>query len=265
MKKSIWTMCVVGLMVASPVVCRATTISEAVAAAGDGKYILMDQGSSITMSFAQACSGTSPAISVKLASASNGIRVEFYSGTSKLYYYDVDGYLYINFETGDTLYGPGQPSPFDQLNVGWEFETSCPQSFDSVKIIAYGVNPVYLDAVQGFVQDGGSSIDGTEDGYEGTITAFGPVLDPVAMIEGLAGKVASFNLQQGIDNSLDAKLDAALAAWEDASVNNNGAAVNKLVAFISEVEAQRDKKITNAQADTLVADAQAIITVMTQP
>lgn len=87
--------------------------------------------------------------------------------------------------------------------------------------------------------------------------------DPLVMIESLVCTVASFNLQQGIDNSLDAKLAAALDALEDLNTNNDASAVNRLEAFIGEVEAQRGKKITNSQADSLVADAQAIIAVVT--
>ena len=83
--------------------------------------------------------------------------------------------------------------------------------------------------------------------------------DPVVMIEDLVVTVEGYNLQQGIDNSLDAKLDAALGALEDANQNNDASAVNKLQAFINEVEAQRDNKITNEQADELHDAAQAII------
>ena len=88
-------------------------------------------------------------------------------------------------------------------------------------------------------------------------------VDPAVMINTLITKVASFNLQQGIDNSLDAKLEAALQALEDVNANNDASAVNKLEAFISEVEAQRNKKITDAQATELIGDAQAIIAVLT--
>ncbi len=83
--------------------------------------------------------------------------------------------------------------------------------------------------------------------------------DPVVMIGDLVDTVTAMNLQQGIDNSLDAKLDAALGALEDANQNNDASAVNKLQAFINEVEAQRDNKITNEQADELHDAAQAII------
>ena len=79
------------------------------------------------------------------------------------------------------------------------------------------------------------------------------------MIGDLVDTVTAMNLQQGIDNSLDAKLDAALGALEDANQNNDASAVNKLQAFINEVEAQRDNKITNEQADELHDAAQAII------
>ncbi|MBC8468950.1 MAG: hypothetical protein H8D56_05715 [Planctomycetes bacterium] len=71
--------------------------------------------------------------------------------------------------------------------------------------------------------------------------------------------VAEMNLHQGIENSLDAKLDAAFNALDDMNENNDVAAINSLNAFINAVEAQRGKKITNEQADTLIAAAQAII------
>lgn len=79
------------------------------------------------------------------------------------------------------------------------------------------------------------------------------VVDPVAAIEALAITVAEMNLQNGIENSMDTKLDAALRALEDVTVNNNGAACNSLDAFINEVEAQRGNELTSGQADELVA------------
>lgn len=67
------------------------------------------------------------------------------------------------------------------------------------------------------------------------------------------------NLHQGIENSLDAKLDAAVQALDDINQNNDVAAINTLGAFINAVEAQRGKKITEADADALIAAAQEII------
>lgn len=85
------------------------------------------------------------------------------------------------------------------------------------------------------------------------------VLTPEEAIQDLIDTVESFNLQQGIENSLDAKLDAALQALEDLNDNNDVAAINALEAFINAVEAQRGNKLTDAQADELVEKAQAII------
>lgn len=80
------------------------------------------------------------------------------------------------------------------------------------------------------------------------------------LIGQLVTTVAEMNLQQGIDNSLDAKLDAAFNALEDINNNNDVAAINSLNAFINAVEAQRGSKITDEQADELNVQAQAIIT-----
>jgi hypothetical protein len=240
-----WKMCVVGFVIAWPVVCTATTISDAVAAADDGKYVQMDPGSSITLSFGADCSGTNPAVIVKLAQASSGIRVEFYYDGAPLSYFNGE-YWVVNFETGDTAY--------TELGAYWE---AVP--FDSVKITAYGDDPVYLDAVQA----GGTLIVGTYVGHTGTVTALPD--DPAAMVEDLIDLVTSYNLQQGIDNSLDAKLASASDALEDVNANNDAAAVNKLEAFISEVEVQRGKKLEAWQADELHGEADAIIAVLTAP
>ena len=96
--------------------------------------------------------------------------------------------------------------------------------------------------------------DGYTD-YSATII----VQTPSEAINDLVDQVETFNLQQGIENSLDAKLDSALNALSDVNQNNNQAAINSLQAFINAVNAQRGSKITNEQADALVAVAQAII------
>lgn len=100
-------------------------------------------------------------------------------------------------------------------------------------------------------------------GLNYTITFATDSIDPIAAIESLAIAVFEMNLQNGIENNLDSKLDAALATLEDANVSNDGAACNSLSAFVSAVEAQRGKKISNAQADDLVAAAKAIQTSLT--
>jgi parallel beta-helix repeat protein len=81
-------------------------------------------------------------------------------------------------------------------------------------------------------------------------------------IEQLVYQVEALNLQKGIDNSLDAKLDAAAKALDDVNENNDVAAINTLQAFINAVEAQRGNKIPEADADALIAAAQAIIAML---
>ena len=83
--------------------------------------------------------------------------------------------------------------------------------------------------------------------------------DPVVLLQALAGKVFGLNLQQGISNSLDAKLDAALKAIDDINANNDVAAINTLQAFINAVQAQWGNKISEADADALIVTAQQII------
>lgn len=81
-------------------------------------------------------------------------------------------------------------------------------------------------------------------------------------IEQLVYQVEALNLQKGIDNSLDAKLEAAAKALDDINENNDVAAINTLQAFINAVEAQRGNKILEADADALIAAAQAIIAML---
>ena len=76
--------------------------------------------------------------------------------------------------------------------------------------------------------------------------ASGQIADLIAL-------VTSFNLRQGITNSLDAKLQNVLAALTAAGVGDIATACNKLNAFINEVQAQSGKAITTLQADQLLA------------
>lgn len=80
-----------------------------------------------------------------------------------------------------------------------------------------------------------------------------------SLFSNLIGRVISFNLQKGISNSLDGKLSSALDALDDVNQNNNVAAINALNALVNEVEAQRDRHLTNQQADELLEGARAII------
>ena len=96
---------------------------------------------------------------------------------------------------------------------------------------------------------------GTVDGVEMV------VLSPATMIENLIASTQEINLHHGISNALDSKLNNALDAW----IAQEEDVVDRLLAFINSVEAQRDKKITNAEADFLVGEANAIINVILGP
>ena len=64
--------------------------------------------------------------------------------------------------------------------------------------------------------------------------------------------VEDMNIQSGISNSLDAKLNAALNALDDLKSNNDIAALNSMDAFANAVEAQRGKQISEVDADILI-------------
>ena len=105
---------------------------------------------------------------------------------------------------------------------------------------------------------------GNDDIGSGSGSAYVFAPDPIIVaIEELITMVLSLNLQQGIENTLDAKLDAAIQALDDVNQNNDIAAFNMLNVFIQNVEAQRGSHLTNTAADQLVAGAQAIIDLLT--
>ncbi len=78
----------------------------------------------------------------------------------------------------------------------------------------------------------------------------------------LIDNVIALDLRNGISTSLDAKLDAVVKALDDVNANNDVAAVNALNAFINAVNAQAGKEISLADADSLIAAAQAIIDIL---
>jgi hypothetical protein len=88
---------------------------------------------------------------------------------------------------------------------------------------------------------------------------------PQEQITDLADQVMSLNNENDIpnfdnySNSLEVKLQNALSALDDVKKGNTNSAVAKLEAFINEVNAQRGNKIADAEADALIAAAQAVI------
>jgi hypothetical protein len=80
-----------------------------------------------------------------------------------------------------------------------------------------------------------------------------------ARIEALRLIIDGFNLVQGIERSLDAKLAAAESALAALNAGNRSDAAAHLEAFINAVEGQRGSQLTDAQADALIAEAMAIL------
>jgi hypothetical protein len=102
-----------------------------------------------------------------------------------------------------------------------------------------------------------------EDQFARAVGAAGLTLDspptPRELLSSLNDAVAAMNLPAGIGTSLCASLNAALAKLDDGNLRNDVAAVNDLRAFIHEVEAQRGKRLTEAQATYLRDSANAIL------
>ena len=82
--------------------------------------------------------------------------------------------------------------------------------------------------------------------------------DPSNQITNLVVLVESFNLKQGIENSLDAKLSYAQSALDAANTGDNTTICNVLQAFINEVNAQSGHALTANQANQLITQAQQI-------
>jgi len=87
---------------------------------------------------------------------------------------------------------------------------------------------------------------------------------PPQDIQLIVNVVMSYNnLNGGIVNSLDQKLQNAMDALNALNGGNSGSAINRLEAFINEVQAQRNNKITPEQADALITMAQNVIARLT--
>lgn len=79
--------------------------------------------------------------------------------------------------------------------------------------------------------------------------------DPEEMIEDLQSTVAAMNLSAGLATSIDAKLRAAIAAL---SVDDTTLACAALQDLVNYVNAQRGKKLSIADADTILAAVASI-------
>ena len=120
--------------------------------------------------------------------------------------------------------------------AGWTLTQATAISADGLTIVGLGFNP-----------------DGRNEAWIATIDFVEKALKDLIVA------VFDLNLQAGIDNSLDAKLDAVLNALDDANLNNDQAAIGALDAFVNAVQAQSGKQIDGADAAQLIEDADEII------
>ncbi len=85
--------------------------------------------------------------------------------------------------------------------------------------------------------------------------------DPVVLIEQLTKDIAALDLQFGIENSLNAKLEGVLKLL-GADLGSEEAITGKLQALINEIEAQQEKRISAEAADLLIADISGLLGLM---
>jgi hypothetical protein len=163
---------------------------------------------------------------------------------------DTSGNVHV---TGESL---GSSTLYDYVTIA--YDTNGDQlwlaRYDGPADSSDSAGAIALDAFGNVYVTGYSTGIGT--GYDCTTLKY---FNPVPVMQELIELVESFNLQQGIANSLDGKLQNVLDALVAANAGKRQDAINKLEAFINAVEAQRAKELTNEQADILINETDAII------
>ena len=91
------------------------------------------------------------------------------------------------------------------------------------------------------------------------------VQTPEEVIGDIVSALVALNINAGLSNALDSKLQNVLAAVDRANVGDNASAINMLYAFIQSVEAQRGKALSDAEADGLVGNAMTAIGLLENP
>jgi sugar lactone lactonase YvrE len=177
--------------------------------------------------------------------------------------------------------GPEPPTGFQLAdgNVGVYYEITTTTTFaDQVEIcVNYGSgswvdenNLRLFHFKNGAWRDITDSIDTINRIICGRTNSFSPFavfelqagLDAIGLLELLVIDVADLNLANGINNSLDAKLNNAIDALSDANANNDGAALNAMQAFINAVVAQSGQAISAEEGNQLIATAEVIMNLL---
>jgi len=147
-----------------------------------------------------------------------------------------------------TFDGSGSSDNVGIVSYVWTFVDVTPQTLT-------GMTPAYTFTTSGIYI---VTLDVSDPaGNHATDTVTITVLpSPEGLIQGLIETVDTWNLPYGTENSLTSKLDDVLHLL---AIGNENGAIHKLMEFMSQIEALRDKKLYNDQADYLVSEAQRII------
>ena len=168
---------------------------------------------------------------------------------------DNGGVVYDSFRCGRQACAPGDPNY--GLPLGTAGHTARMQIDDfHMDWLSLGIETFNL---LGFWETSESASRSLISGEMVLASSVELPLTTQELITALINDVIALNLQKGISNALDAKLDSALRALEDTNENNDVAALNSMYAVCNSVEAQRGQKITDADADIIIASINGII------
>jgi len=168
--------------------------------------------------------------------------------------------------TGDTLLDEDQIGSYDASGStsspdsivicewDWDYDGSTfnpSGDTGAVQTHTWNDNGACIVAVRVTDDDGSTDI--------ATITVIVENPPPEVMVENLSEDIDAMELPPSTEKSLNASLDTANKVLKDSNLKNDVAAINALKAFINKIEAQRGKKISENDADKLIAKAQEII------
>ncbi len=138
------------------------------------------------------------------------------------------------------------PGILDTHTIEWDFDDST--------IITGTLTPTHS-----YTEPGEYTVTLTvtdDDGGTDSVSMDVLVKSPQQATEVIEEIIEEMELESGTENSLNSILDNSIKSLDKGQEN---AAVNQLEAFINHVEAQRGKKLTEEEADALIAAAQQII------
>lgn len=194
---------------------------------------------------------------------------------------DAATFIEITYDADVAWVKEGATRLGDDVPDGWvvyENTTEVKNGFYSVVIVAFGNEPMTEDGIilyltfetdktdptltspltitSVMLEDVEPGVPSTQHPVEIVENTISLVADPAQALNELIDLVEAMNIHHGTKESLLTKL---YAAQDSLDRGKSDTAANQLNAFINHVEAQRGKKLTDAQADELVERANCII------